>query len=261
MSKLLAEGIRVGYGGPDVLQGVDLEVREGTLVGLVGPNGAGKSTLLRCLSGLQVPCAGTITVDREAIGVMSAREIARRIAVVHQYCNPALPVSVAQFVGMGRFSHERFFGGPTRHDHEVVTRCLHEMSIEGLAGRAIDALSGGEFRRALIAQAMAQEPTVLLLDEPVQQLDLLHQLEVMEFVRGFVERPDRAGVVVLHELGLAARYCDEIVLLHGGAVMATGPAEAVLTEENLRTAYGIEAVIGRCEHTGALTIVAIGPRT
>ncbi|MBZ0152791.1 MAG: ABC transporter ATP-binding protein [Planctomycetes bacterium] len=257
--KLTANDLQVGYGGPEVLRGVGLDVPEGALVGLVGPNGAGKSTLLRCLAGLQTPHAGSITIDGQAIADLSAREIARRIAVVPQYCSPALPVSVAQFVGMGRFSHERFFGGPTRHDHEVVAQSLAEMSLTALADRAIDALSGGEFRRVLIAQAMAQQPTVLLLDEPVQQLDLLHQLEVMQFARSFVRRQGKAGVVVLHELGLAARYCDEIVLLHGGRVMASGPAEAVLTKDHLRTAYGVEAEIARCAHTGALTIVAIGP--
>jgi len=133
------------------------------------------------------------------------------------------------------------------------------MGLSEHALRPVDEPSGGEFRRVLIAQALAQEPQVLLFDEPVQQLDLLHQLEVMEFARAFTRRGGTAGVVVLHDLGLAARYCDTIALLDRGRIVASGLPDDVLSIENLRTVYGVEASIQRCPATGTLQIVPLGP--
>jgi iron complex transport system ATP-binding protein len=257
--RLAAQDVVFAYREAPVLDGVSLEVPEGQLVGLVGPNGAGKSTLLRCLYGALKPTRGSVTLDGQSIGAMTPTEAARVLAVVPQSSSPAFPVSVAYFVGMGRYAREPFFGGPTRHDVEVVRLCLEEMRLTELADRPVDELSGGEFRRVLIAQALAQEPRVLLFDEPVQQLDLRHQLEVMEFARAFTRRGGTAGLIVLHDLGLAARYCDRISLLHGGRVLAAGTPEAVLTEGNLRTAYGVEASILRCPTTGAVTILPLSP--
>ena len=255
MKALSVRGLTVGYGARPVLRGVDLDVAAGELVGLVGPNGAGKSTLLRCLAALQRAGAGRVELDGVELLAMRPREVARHLAVVPQTCSPAFPVPVAHFVGLGRYAHERFFGGPTPHDREVVDRCLRELLLQPFADRSIDALSGGEFRRVLLAQALAQEPEVLLLDEPVQQLDLLHQLEVMEFARRFVRSEGRAGIVVLHELDLAARFCDRLALLHDGRVLATGAPEQVLTAANLRLAYGVEVALGRCAATGTMTVV------
>lgn len=158
---------------------------------------------------------------------------------------------------MGRFARERFLGGPTSEDARVIRRCLDEMRLGPLADRPIDELSGGEFRRVLVAQALAQEPSVLLFDEPVQQLDLLHQLEVMDFARSFARRGGTAGVVVLHDLGLAARYCDTIALLLRGRILASGRPEDVLTAENVRTAYGVDAAVERCAATGSLRVVPL----
>lgn len=257
MNRLLVRGLTMGYGERQVLRDVDLDVVPGELVGLVGPNGAGKSSLLRCIAGLHHARAGQVKLDGQELPKLGARAIAQRLAVVPQTCVPALPVSVAHFVGLGRYAHERFFGEPTQHDEEVVERCLAELALQPFADRAIDALSGGEFRRVLIAQALTQEPSLLLLDEPVQQLDLLHQLEVMEFARAFTRRPGKAGLVVLHELNLAARFCDRVVLLHGGKVLAHGTPEDVFTTAHLRQAYGVEAVLGRCPGTGSLLITPV----
>lgn len=255
--KLAADGVAFGYGARPVLDGVTLEVPEGSLVGLVGPNGAGKSTLLRLFYGALRPQRGRVLVDGADLTALSPREIARVIGVVPQSCSPAFPVAVDSFVGMGRFARERFLGGPTPGDLAVVRRCLDEMRLGPLADRPVDELSGGEFRRVLVAQALAQEPSVLLFDEPVQQLDLLHQLEVMEFARSFARRGGTAGVVVLHDLGLAARFCDTIALLLAGRVLASGRPEDVLTEPNLRAAYGVDAAVQRCAATGSLQIVPL----
>lgn len=256
---LEAHDVGFGYGTRPVLDGVSIAVPEGRLVGLVGPNGAGKSTLLRCLSGALRPTRGRVLLRGADVASMSPLELARDLAVVPQASQPAFPVSVAYFVGMGRFSRERFLGGPTPHDRDVVRACLAQMQLEPLASRPVDELSGGEFRRVLIAQALAQEPRVLLFDEPVQQLDLLHKLEVMEFARAFTRRGGTAGLIVLHELGLAARWCDELVLLHAGRVLARGDAEAVLTPGNLRVAYGVDVAVERVQATGTLEVFPIAP--
>jgi iron complex transport system ATP-binding protein len=256
---LRAEGIAYAYGREPVLEGVGLEVSEGTLLGLVGPNGAGKSTLLRCLYGSVQPSAGTVRLGDREVGSLSRREVARSIAVVPQNCHPAFPVSVAHFVGMGRFAREPLLGGPSREDEAKVLACLGEMGLADLADRAVDELSGGEFRRVLIAQALAQEPRLLLFDEPVQQLDLLHQLEVMEFARAFTRRGGTAGGIVLHDLGLAARYCDVVTLLHLGRIVATGTPEEVFTVDRVRSAWGVEASIQRCPATGALQVIPVSP--
>ncbi len=254
---LSASDLAFGYGARAVLDGVSLDVAEGSLVGLVGPNGAGKSTLLRLLHGALRPKRGRVLLEGVDLARLSHAEIARRLAVVPQTAHPAFPVSVAYFVGMGRFAREPFLGGPTEADRVVVRRCLEEMGLAALADRPVDELSGGEFRRVLIAQALAQEPRVILFDEPVQQLDLLHQLEVMTFARAFARRGGTAGVIVLHDLGLAARWCDTLVLLHGGRVLAHGAPSEVLRADLLRTAYGVETSISTCDATGTLQVIPV----
>jgi iron complex transport system ATP-binding protein len=257
--KLRAEDVAFGYGPRPVLDGVTIDVPEGSLVGLVGPNGAGKSTLLRCMYGVLKPQRGRVLIDGADLAGLKRREIARLLGVVPQTCTPTFAVSVEQFVGMGRYARERFLGGPAEGDAAVVRRCLGEMGLLPLAERPVDEISGGEFRRVLVAQALAQEPSILLFDEPVQQLDLLHQLEVMEFARNFARRGGTAAVIVLHDLGLAARYCDTLALLHRGVVLASGRPEDVLTPANVRDAYRVDASIQRCPATGALQVVPLAP--
>jgi iron complex transport system ATP-binding protein len=166
---------------------------------------------------------------------------------------------VDEFVRMGRYARESFFGAPGEGDGDAVRGALADVGMSEFALRSVRELSGGEFRRVLIAQALAQETPVLLLDEPVQQLDLLHQIEVMELVRRLAHRAGSAAVAVLHDLGLAARYCDEIVLLARGGVAAAGRPEDVITEANVRDVYGVEAVVDRCAATGAVRVVPVRP--
>jgi len=257
--KLSVSDLAFAYDREPILDGVSLDVAEGSLIGLVGPNGAGKSTLLKCMYGALRPQRGRVLVDGTDLATLRPAEIARILAVVPQSCSPAFPVSVAYFVGMGRFAREPFLGGPTETDRAAVHRCLDEMGLRGYARRPVDELSGGEFRRVLIAQALAQEPQVLLFDEPVQQLDLLHQLEVMGFARSFTRRGGTAGIIVLHDLGLAARYCDTIALLDRGRIVASGSPDEVLNAGNLRAVYGVEASVQRCPATGTLQVVPLGP--
>lgn len=256
---LSATGLRFDYGGAPVLDGVSLEVAEGRLVGLVGPNGAGKSTLLACLHGGLWPSAGSVRLDGRELEPLSRREVARAIAVVPQRCEVVFPVPVEHFVGLGRFAHQGFFAGAGAADRAAVAAALERMRLVALASRPVNELSGGEFRRVLLAQALAQEPRLLLLDEPIQQLDLRHQLEVMEFTREFAHQAGRAALVVLHDLALAARYCDELVLLAQGRVVARGAPAAVLTEASLRAVWGVRASIENSPATGSLQVVPVEP--
>ena len=257
--RLRAESIGFSYGGRPVLEGVSLDVPEGRLTGIVGPNGAGKSTLLRCLGGLLRPASGRVLLDGRDLASMPRRAVARAVGVVPQSSHPAFPASVAHFVGLGRFARERPLVGPGAEDEAAVRRCLAEMDVLHLADRGIDELSGGEFRRVLLAQVLAQEPSVLLFDEPVQELDLRHGLEVMDFARAFSRRPGAAAAVVLHDLGLAARWCDSLAILHRGRIAAIGAPADVLTPAALRDAWGVEADVRPCPATGAVQVVALSP--
>ena len=256
---LSAAELRFDYGGAPVLEGVSLEVAEGRLVGLVGPNGAGKSTLLACLHGGLGPVSGAVRLDGRELDSLSRRAVARAIAVVPQRCEVVFPVPVEHFVALGRFAHRGWFGGASAADRAAVAAALERMRLVALADRPVDQLSGGEFRRVLIAQALAQEPRLLLLDEPIQQLDLCHQLEVMEFTRAFAHQTGRAALVVLHDLALAARYCDELVLLARGRGVARGAPASVLTEAALREVWGVRASIETSPATGSLQVVPVEP--
>ncbi len=255
--KLTATGICFNYGRTTVLDDVSIDVPEGELLGVVGPNGAGKSTLLRCLHGSIRPRAGTVTLDDKPLSEYSRKEVARAIAVVPQRCEIAFPVSVRHFVGLGRFAREAWLGGPSKVDRDVVRKSLDEMRLDPLGDRPVDELSGGEFRRVLIAQALAQEPRILLFDEPVQQLDLLHQLDVMEFARAFTRRESTSAVVVLHDLALAARYCDQLVLMQKGHVVARGKPDDVITPESVQEVWNVRAAIERSPATGTIHVVPI----
>lgn len=245
------------YGRKPVLSDVSFDLAPGVLLGLVGPNGAGKSTLLRCLHGALRARKGSVQLDGKELDTYSRKEIARIVGVVPQQCEVLFPVSVRHFVGLGRFAHERWLGGASSADVRVVSACLAELGLELLADRPVNELSGGEFRRVLIAQALAQDPRLLLFDEPVQQLDLLHQLEVMEFARAFTRRENRAAVVVLHDLTLAARYCDQLALLQRGRVVTLGTPEAVLTEAQVRNVWDVTVAVERHAATGTLVVVPL----
>jgi len=259
--RLEAHELVFDYGRAPVLAGVSFELVPGRLVGIVGPNGAGKSTLLACLHGALRPRGGRVLLEGRELARIPRREVARAIGVVPQRCEVAFPVSVEHFVGLGRFAHERWLGGPTQSDRVVVRAALEELGLAALAERPVDELSGGEFRRVLIAQALAQAPRILLFDEPVQQLDLLHQLQVMRFAREFSRREGHAAAIVLHDLALAARFCDELVLLERGRVVACGTPESVLTVERLRAVWGVRAAIERSPATGAIQVVPMEPAT
>ncbi len=238
MNLLQARGIGIVLGGNTILDGVDLELAGGEMLGLIGPNGAGKSTLLRILAGVLVPGSGSRRFHDHPYDRANAGERARRIAYLAQQGAAHWPLSVERLVALGRLPHLGPWQRPSAEDEAAVRRALETTDLAAMAQRSFATLSGGEKARALLARALAGEPEILLADEPVAALDPAHQLEVMDLLRRHCDAGG-AAIVVLHDLRLAAHYCDRLQLLHEGGTLASGERETVLTEEHLATAYGI----------------------
>ncbi|WP_306213725.1 ABC transporter ATP-binding protein [Actinoplanes sp. RD1] len=232
---IAARDVSWRYGGTPVIAGVGVRARPGRVLGLIGPNGSGKTTLLRLLHGALRSGTGEVTVDGDDLGSLPPREAARRIAVVVQEAGGETALTVAEMVLLGRTPHLSTFQRASAGDHEIAARCLARVGAAHLGSRPFAALSGGERQRVLIARALAQEATHLLLDEPTNHLDIRYQHEVLRLVRNL----GTCSIVVLHDLNLAARYCDDLVLLGDGGVLAAGTTAEVLDPAILEPVYGI----------------------
>lgn len=228
--------------GRDILCGVSFQVRAGELVGLIGPNGAGKSTLLKAISGLWQGVEGQIDLLNMPLKQYSVREIAQVIAQVPQITALDFPFTVRQIVMMGRNPHLGRFELETARDRRIVDESMRRTQTLELADRLIGALSGGERQRVLIARALAQEPHLLLLDEPTANLDVQYQISVLRLVQTLVRKEGLGAVAAVHDLELAARFCDRLVLLHRGVVLADGTPDHVLSPGHLQIAYHVETL-------------------
>ncbi|MFF0742701.1 ABC transporter ATP-binding protein [Streptomyces sp. NPDC004111] len=238
--RISAEGLTWSVGGREVVRGVSLEVAPGTTAGLIGPNGSGKSSLLRCLAGLRTPDAGSVSYDGVDVRGWSARRLARRAAFVEQSVDLESELRVAEVVGLGRTPFRGRWGGASATDRAVVAAALERVGLTELADREWRALSGGERQRAHIGRALAQRPRALLLDEPTNHLDVKHQLELMELLG----ESGRTVLVALHDLALAARYCDRLLLMCDGRLVAAGTPAEVLTRPLLAEVFEVDAEIG-----------------
>ncbi|MHB9004248.1 MAG: ABC transporter ATP-binding protein [Coriobacteriia bacterium] len=246
----------VGYGGRPVVSSVDLQVDRGEFVGLIGPNGAGKSTLLKAITGAAVVTAGSVTVTGIDLPALDSGARARIVAVVPQALPTLFAFTAREFVTMGRHPHLGRLERTSQRDGAVVHRAMEMTDTFKLADERVDTLSGGDLQRLTLAQALAQEPDVLLLDEPTSHLDLNHRLQVLDLVR---ERAD-GGLAVLgvfHDLDLAARYSDRIAVVHGGTVGSCGPPHEVLTSALLREVFEVRAVVGTDAVTGSVSVTPV----
>jgi iron complex transport system ATP-binding protein len=237
---LSLRGVTLGYErGREVLRGVSLDVDSGALACVVGANGTGKTTLLRAMSGTLTPLSGEVSLEGRSLSSMRRDEIARVVAVVPQDLPTVDGFSVREVVAMGRAPHQGRWMRASTHDEEIVSRAMQRCSVDALADRPFDALSGGERKRATIAQALAQEPKLLLLDEPSAFLDVRHALQIFELLAAEVAR-GLAVVANVHDVPLAARFADRVVVLARGSVVASGAASEVLTPAALRDAFDVE---------------------
>ncbi|QCC60706.1 heme ABC transporter ATP-binding protein [Natrinema thermotolerans] len=245
----------LSFGDLAVLENVSLTIEPGEFVGFVGPNGAGKTTLLRLISGALAPDSGSIAIDGTDVHGLSSRASSRLVSVVPQDTTLSFSFPVRDVVEMGRHPHRSRFSSATPEDRAAVERALERTRTAELADRPIDEVSGGQRQRVVLARAIAQETPVMLLDEPTASLDVNHQVETLELVRELVEG-GRTVVAAIHDLELAARYCDRLVLLADGRVAADGPPSSVLTREALADSFDANAVVTPSPVTGTETVTA-----
>lgn len=257
MTRLQARGLTVGYGDLPVLQGVDLDIAEGKVTTIIGPNGCGKSTLLRTMARLLKPTAGEVLLDGEPIPRLHTRDIARRMALLPQ--TPVAPdgLLVRDLVGRGRHPHQRWFRQWSPDDEQVVDEALAMTDTVSLRDRPIDQLSGGQRQRAWIAMTLAQDTPLMLLDEPTTYLDLAHQVEVLDLVSRLNRERGRTVVMVLHDLNLAARYSDHVVVMRQGRIVCSGSPTEVFTASTLADVFGLSADVLHDPRTGLPVVVPI----
>jgi iron complex transport system ATP-binding protein len=233
-----------------LLDNVNLDAHSGKVVGLLGPNGSGKSTLLRLLAGLRRPETGTIHYDEQDLRDYTRRALAQRLAVVEQDTSANVDLTIRQVVQLGRTPFRGRFDVLTDTDEEIIETALRRTDLADKQDRTWHTLSGGEKQRTQLARALAQQPREILLDEPTNHLDIRHQLDLLELLRSL----NITCVIALHDLNLAARYCDHLVILDGGQVAASGPPSTVLTRDLVRAVYQVDALIDREPSTGAVRI-------
>ncbi|UCF18796.1 MAG: ABC transporter ATP-binding protein [Gemmatimonadota bacterium] len=237
-----------GAGRP-ALDGVSFEVAQGALYSLIGPNGSGKSTLLRILLGSLRPDQGSVAYAGKSVTQWNRRAFARQIGVVPQSEEMTFPLTVREMVAMGRYPHLGILGRMSVEDRESVEDALRRCDVTELADRLMSQLSGGERQRALIARALAQRPSTLVLDEPTVSLDIRHEMEIFELLAELSKDDGVTVVLVTHHINLAARYADRLLLLAGGSVAAEGPPEDVLSRETVERVYEWPVMVDR--HPGS----------
>ena len=237
---------------------MDLCADRGQMVGLIGPNGAGKSTLLRTLSGILKYHRGAISLDGDNLNALSSKDLAAGVALVPQIAPYTHGFTSIELVLMGRYPHLGRFQVEGKEDDRIARDAMQLTEIDRFADRTLDTLSGGERQRVFVARALAQQPRLLLLDEPTSNLDVLHQLKVLDLVRQLVD-DGLTAVAAIHDLNLAARYCDKLVLLSEGRVLAKGPPQEVLTPPIIESAFGVKSAVYKDPATGSLAISLIGP--
>ena len=241
MSALRADKVSVRLGGAVIVEEATLSLRQGELAILVGPNGAGKTTLVRALAGL-LPAEGAIALEGRPLAEFSAREQARRIAYLPQGNVFHWPMPVASVVALGRYPHADPFSSPTPDDQAAVKGALAATETVVFAERAVTTLSGGERARVALARALTTQATILLADEPTVSLDARHQLTVMQLLRA-AARGGSAVLAVVHDLSLAARFADRVIVMAGGQIVAEGNAREALSAERIAAVFGVEAAM------------------
>ena len=254
-----AQGVFFQIEAKTLLDRADLNAAHGQMVGLIGPNGAGKSTFLRAISGVLRVQSGNIHLDGADLRSLTSKEVAAGLAIVPQIVPYTHGFTAMELVLMGRYPHLGRFQieGAGRRAHRP--RChASQTETEQFADRTLDTLSGGERQRVIVSRALAQQPRILLLDEPTANLDVLHQLKVLGLVRNLVD-DGLTAVAAIHDLNMAARFCDRLVLLQEGRVLSEGAPEEVLTPKLIAQAFGVKAAVYQDPHTASLAISLIGP--
>lgn len=260
-ARLAATGLRVRYGDRTVIDDLTLDVPAGKVTTIIGPNGCGKSTLLRALSRLLKPAAGVVRLEGKDIRGLRTKEVAKVLGLLPQAPTAPEGLTVGDLVARGRHPHQSWLRQWSSEDEDHVAEALELTGMLDLADRPVDELSGGQRQRVWISMTLAQGTELLLLDEPTTYLDLAHAIEVLDLVDRLQEDLGRTVVMVLHDLNLAIRYSDHLVVMRDGRIIATGPPSAVITAELLHDAFGLHAAVIEDPITGGPLVVPIGTRS
>lgn len=239
MTLFALSGVTADVPGRRLIDDLTLDIAQGTVTALVGRNGSGKSTLLKLIAGQMQPTTGTITHAGRALRDWSARDLARRIAYLPQVTPPAEGMRLAELVALGRYPWRGALGRFRSQDHAAVADAIDRCGLRAFADRLVDTLSGGERQRGWIAMMLAQGAQTLLLDEPTSALDVAHQVEVLGLVQNMCRQTGLSAVIVLHDVNMAARFCDQVVALEGGRLVLQGPISALMTPAALARVYGL----------------------
>ena len=243
--RIKIDGMEFGYSSVPVLKDIVLDLEGPQFVTIIGPNGVGKSTLIHCMNKVLKPSKGTVLVNDQDVSDMKLKDIAKIIGYVPYTSSDTFPLSVVDTVLMGRSPHTGW--KPKEADLNIVYNVLKLLDIDDLAMRPFNELSAGQHQRVMLARGLAQDPQILLLDEPTSNLDIRHQLEVTRLLRDLSRTQDLLVVMISHDINISAKFSDRMILLKGGTIFATGTPDEVITEENIREAYGVESEVIRYE--------------
>ncbi len=259
-SRLVAEDLTLGYGDRIIVENLDLNVHTGVITTVIGPNGSGKSTLLRALGRLLKPKGGRVLLDGKAISSMRTKEVARVLGMLPQAPTAPEGLTVGDLVSRGRHPHQSWIRQWSSDDESEVASALQLTGVDDLADRPVDELSGGQRQRAWISMALAQGTDILLLDEPTTYLDLAHSVEVLDLVDRLHEEMGRTVIMVLHDLNLAVRYSDQLIVMSQGKIVESGRPQDVISEKLLMDVFGLEARVIVDPVSDRPLIVPIGTR-
>ncbi|KOP71344.1 heme ABC transporter ATP-binding protein [Cytobacillus solani] len=231
------------FDNQSVLEEISFSVKRGECLGIIGPNGSGKSTLLKLLSGVETSMTGKIEINRKPIEQYTRKELAKWMAVLQQESLPPIGFTVREVIEMGRFPFQNWLGEETTDIDRLIDAILDKMGLNDLSDRQLENLSGGERQRVALGKTMAQQPKLLMLDEPTTYLDIGHQVLLMDRIREWQLEDDLTVISVLHDLNLAALYCDRLLLLHNGRVVATGSPEDIIRTDLIEEVYGTAPIV------------------
>lgn len=243
MNCITTKNLNISYGNVDIVKDLNLNIPKGKITTIIGANGCGKSTILKTIGRVITPKSGNIYINGKDIYKENPREIAKNMAILPQSPQAPSGLTVEELIAYGRFPHQKGFGKANEKDKDIVNWALEITGIEEFKDRNIDDLSGGQRQRAWIAMALAQETDILLLDEPTTYLDLAHQLEILKLLEDLNKKQGRTIVMVIHELNNAARFADHMIGIKKGRVVCEGSADEVMTKENLKEIFNIDAEI------------------
>ena len=255
MTTMKVDDLKYVYGKHVVLDGLDIDIREGEILGILGPNGCGKTTTLKNLNKNLSPMGGCVLLDGTDLEDMSKKEIAQKVAVVPQTNEIQFSFTVRDIVSMGRMPFQRLMEGESSQDEKIIDEAIRRTGLEKFSERHINTMSGGERQRVIIARAIAQTPKILLMDEPTLHLDISMQFDTLNLVHRLSKEQGLTVVIVSHDLPMAARYCDRIVMIHDHRVFAAGTPQEVLTPENMRIVFNVDAELSTDPKTGKPTVL------